>query len=151
MPIIAGGVIEKDGKYLLVQEAQRKFRGLWNVPSGHVEPDELLTEAAIREVKEETGLDVELTGVCQIGTHLFPGEAFALIMFTTRVLGGEVTVDHSEILDARWFTYDEAAALGNQLRGKDRILHVLGNVEKGLVAPMDLVKVYEFCKPVVED
>lgn len=150
MPIIAGGVIEKGGKYLLVQEGQRKFRGLWNVPSGHVDEDELLTTAAIREVKEETGLDVELTGVCQIGTHIFPGEAFALIMFTTRVIGGKVSINHDEILDARWFTYEEVVALGDKLRGKDRIIHVLDNVRKGMVAPMDLVKVYESCKPVVE-
>ena len=69
MPIIVGGVLEKDGKYLLVQEAQEKCYGKWNLPAGHLDPNETIIEAAKREIKEESGLDVELTGVCQIGNR----------------------------------------------------------------------------------
>ena len=36
--IIVGGVVKKDNKYLLVQEAQESCRGKWNVPAGHLEP-----------------------------------------------------------------------------------------------------------------
>ena len=40
--IIAGGVLEKDNKYLLVQEAKEKCRGKWNLPAGHLDPNEIL-------------------------------------------------------------------------------------------------------------
>jgi 8-oxo-dGTP pyrophosphatase MutT (NUDIX family) len=42
MPVIVGGVVEKDGKYLLVQEAQEKCRGKWNLPAGHLDPNETI-------------------------------------------------------------------------------------------------------------
>lgn len=141
--VICGGIIKKDEKYLLVQESHAGRKGLWNVPSGHSDPNELLTETAVRETKEETGLDVELTGICQIGSHRLPDESFALIMFTTRIIGGELISSNEEILQTKWFSYDEIIALGDQLRSKERILHAIGNVEHGLVAPLDLLKVYE--------
>ena len=66
MKVIVGGIIEKDGKYLLVQEAQEKAYKKWNFPAGHLEFNEGLKQGAIRDIKEETGCDVELDGVCCI-------------------------------------------------------------------------------------
>ena len=40
--VIVGGVIEKDGKFLLVQEAKEKCRGKWNIPAGHLDPNETI-------------------------------------------------------------------------------------------------------------
>ena len=54
VPVVAGCVIQKDGKYLLVQEKQQKVYGLWNLPAGHVDEGETFEEAAIRESQEET-------------------------------------------------------------------------------------------------
>ena len=56
----AGGVIEQDGKLLLIQRTNDPFRGCWNLPAGYVEVDESPLQAAIREVFEETGLQVEI-------------------------------------------------------------------------------------------
>ena len=60
-------IIEKNKKILLVQEVHNKSyersRGLWTIPAGRVEEQETLTQAAKREVKEETGFDVELSGL----------------------------------------------------------------------------------------
>jgi len=58
--VVAGVVIRKDDKYLLVQEKQPKAYGLWNFPAGMVDVGESLEQAAIREAKEESGYDVEL-------------------------------------------------------------------------------------------
>jgi 8-oxo-dGTP pyrophosphatase MutT (NUDIX family) len=44
----------------MVQEAKSAVRGLWNWPAGHLEEDETFQQAAIREVREETGFDVEI-------------------------------------------------------------------------------------------
>jgi len=52
--------------------------GIWLPPGGHIEPDELPDEAAIREVREETGIDVELVGERGIGVNR-PGEPIQLV------------------------------------------------------------------------
>jgi ADP-ribose pyrophosphatase YjhB (NUDIX family) len=56
--IVAGVLLEKDGKYLLIQEAQKKAYGLWNFPAGKVE-EGMTIETAIKKQKE-SGFDVEL-------------------------------------------------------------------------------------------
>ena len=68
MDIVAGCVIKKDNKILMVQEANEKYYGQWNFPAGHVDEGERIMEGAIREVKEETGCDVKLTGLLPIKT-----------------------------------------------------------------------------------
>ena len=58
MKIIVGGVIEKDGKVLLVQEKQDECYGKWNIPAGHLDCNESIIEGARREIKEEVGIDI---------------------------------------------------------------------------------------------
>ncbi len=52
----------------MAKEAKKKCYGQWNFPAGHVEENELVTDAAIREAYEETGCKVKLTGVLPIST-----------------------------------------------------------------------------------
>ena len=133
----------QDGKYLLVQENHGKVKGKWNYPSGRLETGELLMEGAKREIREECGFEVELTGICQIGTHRFPTEPFAMVVFTTRVTGGEVVIDQIEISDAKWFSYEELLEMKDSLRNSDRILNAIDHVRNGVIAPMELIKFYE--------
>ncbi|KZM68504.1 NUDIX hydrolase [Nocardia terpenica] len=57
--LVVGAIIQFDGKVLLLQRPTDDFMGgIWELPSGKVEPGEALDQALIREVKEETGLDV---------------------------------------------------------------------------------------------
>lgn len=140
MPVIVGGVVEKDGKYLLVQEAKEKCRGKWNIPAGHLDPNETIFEAAKREVKEESGFDVELTGVCQIGNQKLENDVFISVVFATKVIGGDINFNPNEILDAKWFTYEEIVATKDQLRMESFVLGAIDNVRNGLVAPIDIVR-----------
>lgn len=141
MPVIVGGVVEKDGKYLLVQEAQEKCRGKWNIPAGHLDPNETIFEATKREVEEESGFDVELTGVCQIGNQKLENDVFVSVVFSTKVLGGDINFNPDEILDAKWFTYEEIVAMKDQLRMESFVLGAIDNTRDGLVAPIDIVRV----------
>ena len=79
-------VVERDGKVLLVEE--HKVRGLvLNQPAGHLEPGETLAEAAVRETREESGWEVEITGL--IGTYQWTapdGKAFLRFAFAARPL-----------------------------------------------------------------
>jgi len=60
MKIVVGGIIKKDNKILLVQEANESCYGMWNIPAGKLEKNEFLKDGALREIKEETGLDVDM-------------------------------------------------------------------------------------------
>ena len=141
MPIIVGGVLEKDGKYLLVQEAQEKCYGKWNLPAGHLDPNESIIEAAKREIKEESGLDVELTGVCQIGNRKLEDDVFVSVIFSTKVLGGDIKFDPNEILDVKWFSYEELLSMKAQLRSENLILGAINNTRSELVTPISIVEI----------
>lgn len=88
----AGAFVEQDGKAILVRRGINPGRGLWCFPSGFMEIDESPEQAAIREYKEETGLDIELTGLLDIFHYQndFRG-AGILILYQARLIGGTPT------------------------------------------------------------
>ncbi len=139
MAVIVGGVIKKDNKYLLVQEAKEKCYKKWNLPAGHLDNNEILTEAAKREIKEETGCDVEITGVCQIGNRKLESDIFVSLIFTTKLLKEEIKFDTSEILDVKWFTYEEIVSMKTDLRSPDLIITSIDNIRNGITAPINIV------------
>jgi len=142
--IIVGGILERDGKYLLVQEAQVSCRGKWNVPAGHLDAEELLVDGMKREVREECGFAVEPTGICQIGNRfLMPDCTFASIIFTTKIKSGEIKYDPEEILDVKWFSYDEILAMQAELRNPPLIIDAIENIRTGKVATLDLISNYD--------
>lgn len=116
MPIMVGGVIEKNGKFLLVQQAKEKYRGKWNLPAGSLEPNESVFEGAKREIFEETGCNVDLTGVLQISNRVFEDKVFVGFMFSTKLLSEKIHFDTNEILDVRWFSYEELLNMKEDLR-----------------------------------
>lgn len=140
MAIVVGGVVEQDGKYLLVQEAKQKCYGKWNLPAGHLDPNELVFEGAVREIKEETNCDVELTGICSI-TSQRREEPSVYFVFATKILTSDVKPQEGEILEAKWFTYDEAVALGEQLRVPAWIIHALTIHRNGQIMPLDTISI----------
>ncbi len=100
---------DEKGRYLLVQEKQQKAYGLWNLAAGHVDEGESFQQAAIREAKEESGYDVRADEelVSQLNRH----KTHSLHSFRGEVIGGELTVPKSELLDVRWLTLDEIKQL----------------------------------------
>lgn len=107
--VVVGCIVKKDAKYLLVQEAQEKAYGLWNLPAGHVDKGESLQTAAVREVKEETGLDVELGR--EVALYHETVEKPVKHIYEARVLGGTLQAQEGEILQVAWLSYDEVAEL----------------------------------------
>lgn len=143
MPVIVGEVIEKDGKYLLVQEA-RKCRGKWNLPAGHLDIGETILDAARREAKEESGLETELTGICQIGNRKMADRIFVTVIFAAKQTGGEIAVNEDEIMDVRWFSYDEILELKkkDKIRNPDLLVGAINNARDRVVAPLELINIY---------
>lgn len=141
--VIVGVVIEKNGKYLLVQEAKESCRGKWNLPAGHLDPGETMVDGAKREAKEETGCEVELTGVCQIGSRVKENEVFASVIFTTKLMREEIEFDSAEILDVKWFSYEEILVMRSKIRNEGLLIGAIENARNGVVAPMEIVRQFE--------
>ncbi len=141
--IVVGGLVEKDGKFLLMQEAKPSCYGKWNLPAGHLDAGEDVFTGAKREIKEETGCDVELTGVCQIGNRKRKDFAFVSVIFTAKVTNENIKIDNpQEVLDVRWFDYSEIIAMQDDLRNADPMLGAIENYRNGIIAPLDIVKLY---------
>ncbi len=120
--VVAGCVVKKDGKFLLVQEGEEEVRGKWNLPAGRVEIGETIKNAAIREAREETGYDVEI--IRELTNFHEEGEKAVKHIFEVRIIGGELKFPPKEILDARWFTIEEVENMKSELR-RGWVLEVL--------------------------
>ncbi len=86
--VVAATIPEDGGRVLLTRRSIDPGRGLWTFPGGFVDFGESVTDAAIRETLEETGLDVELTGLLKVFTY--PG-APIIIVYGARVRSGTLT------------------------------------------------------------
>ncbi len=104
----AGAVIIENGKILLIQEAEEPFRGKWNFPLGRIEYGETATTAAVREIKEETGYEVELTHFLGIYQNNPTDEMNVyLVMFVGTPTSGDLREKSEETLGAKWVTLEE--------------------------------------------
>lgn len=142
MEIIVGGIIEKDGKILLVQEAKEKCRGKWNIPAGHLENNESIIEGAIREIKEECGCDVELTGILKIGNIVLKDNNAVLIAFATKLISNNIIYNKDEILDVKWFSYDEIINMKNELRESEWLISVIKSYKDNKTIDIDYIKIF---------
>ena len=141
MKVILGGIIEKEGKYLLVQEAKKKCYEKWNFPAGHLDFNESLEQGAIREIKEETGCDVKLDGVCYVANRILEDDLFVMIVFNAKLINENIEFDKEEILDVKWFDYDEIVnKMESMLRG-NYVKTAVINQNNNLVAPIDIVDI----------
>ena len=140
MLVIAGCYVVKDNKILMVKEAKKICYGQWNFPAGKVEENELITDAAIREVYEETNCKVKLTGVLPISTIIFPdGETAILIEFTADIIEENIKFDANEILDVKWIDIEEVKNMSErELRGYDTSIQLIKDFENKKVYPIEI-------------
>ncbi len=120
-------VIHKN-KILLTQ---REDFETWILPSGGVEDGESIAQAAIRETKEETGLDVELTGLVGLYSRLGNMSPVHAILFAARPIGGEIKCQEGETIAVEWFGFDQIPSplsAGQQKKIEDAIKDIRGTV-----------------------
>ncbi len=113
-------VVEDQGRFLLVEEVA-DGRAVFNQPAGHLEADESLTQAALRETLEETGWDVELTAVTGIYLYTAPsnGVTYQRVCFAARPLRQRQNHLLDEgIIGPRWLTREELAAQPERWRSE---------------------------------
>lgn len=129
VPSASAIVTDEQGRILLVK---RRDNTLWALPGGGHDIGETIEQTAIREVKEETGLDVEITGITGVYTNPAHVVAFTdgevrqqfSLCFTTTVLGGELAIDH-ESTDIAWTTPADIDGLDMHPSMRLRISHYL--------------------------
>ena len=96
VPSVTAIVTNDVGELLLVHKTDNN---LWALPGGGMDPAESIAQAAVRETKEETGMDIEVTGI--VGLYTNPRHVIAYddgevpqqfsVCFTTRLLGGQIS------------------------------------------------------------
>lgn len=101
-----GAVIFNDDKVLVIQQ----LKGHWGFPKGHVEKGETEVQTAIREIKEETNLDVEIDETRRFVERYSPAEGVEkeVVYFTAKMIGGEIKVQEEEVKATEWLLPDDA-------------------------------------------
>lgn len=140
MVVIAGCLIVRDNKILMVKEAKKKCYGQWNFPAGHVDEPEFITDAAIREVYEETGCKVKLTGVLPICiVEAEDAEPRLMVRFTAEIVEENIKIDPDEILDVQWLDIEKVKNMTEQeLRGYDTSIQFIKDFEDKKIYPLEI-------------
>jgi len=103
--------IDRDGAFLALRRVGDPLDGRWNLPGGFVERGEGGPEAIAREVREETGLEIEVDRVIGVFPSYYGEDESSPPIFDVaylcRLTGGELDVAEDESSEARWFPLDE--------------------------------------------
>lgn len=133
-------IVQRDGAYLMVEE-RVSGREVINQPAGHLEPDESLLEAALRETREETGWDVRLTAF--VGAYQWKSETNGRHYLRFAFLAEPVAHDPLRPLDtgivrAVWMTPAELQAAEARLRSP-LVRKVIDDAAAGQVFPLEML------------
>ena len=116
LPGVAAIVRDPDNRVLFMR---RSDNGEWGLPAGAIDPGETPAEAVVREVREETGLEVKPSRIAGV----FGGKGFrvryengdeaeyTVIVFDCEIVGGQLAAADGEALELRYFAPDEAPTL----------------------------------------
>jgi 8-oxo-dGTP diphosphatase len=130
-------IIFSPDKILLIKRATVPFKGYWALPGGRVDPGETVEQTIVREVKEETGLDVAV--VSKIGEYHEQGVQDGVeynyypACFLVKTIGGEIKKQESEIEEIKLFSLNEIPeilAFEHAKMVKDYVAARQANVER---------------------
>lgn len=141
MEIITGCIIKKENKILMVKLAKKRWLNQWDFPAGHLEDEETLMEAAIRETKEESGCTVKLTGVLPIKHEFIDGKTLIHVRFVAEIVEEKIEFNTDEILDVKWIDIEEIEKMTkNQLRGYNNNMGFFNNFINNEIYDLDVIE-----------
>lgn len=107
-PIVGvGGIVVKDGHVLLIRRGKEPSYGLWSIPGGAVNVGEALRAATQREIREECGVEIDVTDVLEVVERVVRDDHdqiqyhYVLIDFLARWVSGD-PAPSSDVLESRW-------------------------------------------------
>ena len=109
-PVPCVGVVCLRGpQVLLIRRGKAPRMGEWSIPGGRMEMGETVADAALRELREETGVTAELLGLIEVLDHISEHGHAVLIDFAARWVSGEPMAG-DDAMEARFFPFEEACA-----------------------------------------
>ena len=109
--LCVGAVAVHDGRLLLVRRANDPGRGRWSVPGGRVEPGELLVQAVVRELAEETGLEAICGSLVGWVERVDDEQHFVILDFAVDVLDDRQLRPGTDAAEAAWVPLDDVCEL----------------------------------------
>lgn len=137
--VTVAAVIEKDNRYLLVHE-MTDIGQVYNQPAGHLDPNETLIQAAVRETREETGWHIQIDSVLAVNLYNAPnGLTYLRTSFAATPIEAipNAKLD-KEIIEAVWLSYDEILQRKNKLRSP-LVLSDIDRHRRGERYPLELL------------
>lgn len=136
--LFASVIVIQDHKVLMVQEGKDNYGQLhtWNLPAGHVELGESIAEAAVREAREESGYETELTGVVAINKIDFDNEMGLVVFFAGRLVDMPMTTRENGITDVQFMPIDE---MKNYRLRFPELIKVVEMAKSGKVYELDML------------
>ena len=106
---VSVGVVirDEDSRVLLGRRAEQPSLGLWALPSGYVEGGETLADAAVREAREEVGVEVTLGSIVAVRSMAAGARHGTYVVFVAELTGGVPTADQLEFSEVAWFRSEE--------------------------------------------
>jgi len=140
--LVVSTVLINEDKIIMIQEGKEEIYGKWNIPSGRLEMGEKIVDGAIREAKEETGYNVNITDLT--GIYNFISEfrrQVVVVNFIGEIIGGDLLYDGTEIIDAKWFTLDEIENLNDsKLRNPQFVRRIIEDVRNEKRLPLEIIE-----------
>ncbi|MGN7356475.1 NUDIX hydrolase [Paenibacillus sp. SAF-054] len=130
--LVASVSVFSDDKVLIIRENKPTAFNKWNFPGGHIEYGEDILYSARREVKEETGFDVNLIGTTGVYNFISSSnDQVILFHFIGEVTGGSLNLEEDEITDSKWIKINELVTFENEdLREPNVIKQIIDNLLK---------------------
>ena len=135
--VLVATVIVKDNKVLMVKETKEEVKGLLNLPAGHLEKNETLIEGALREIKEETGMEANITSF--IDTQYFTRKEKNYVAF---VFQGELIKNNNNTnneLDFDFYDIEYLKENKKVLRNEKLIITALNKINTGNRESIDIL------------
>jgi ADP-ribose pyrophosphatase YjhB (NUDIX family) len=141
LDVIAGCVVQDNNRILMVQQGQGVAKGLWNFPLGRLENNEKILNAAIREVDEETGYKISISGLLGIYNFIsINNEHVIFFCYVGQVANGILKYDNIEIINVKWLSFDEINELSDdKLRTHTLIRKVISDLKSKPILPLDII------------
>ncbi len=112
IPCVGAACIDGTGRLLLIQRRHAPAQGQWTLPGGRVEPGESAEQAVVREVREETGLEVRVARwIGRIERDAPNADCYVIDDYLVEVVGAATVQASDDAADAGFFTADELQAL----------------------------------------